>query len=115
MSDQTAVADAPTALRDVLAPMRTAVDALNTVPRELLEAVQAAGFQATTGTIAFAGRNSAGSAQVQYNNSTGGFSSTWPEWAFESAKAALLAGKRVWVASNGDPFGSNLVFVLILA
>lgn len=115
MPDQTAVADAPAALQTALAPIRTAADDLAAVPRELMDAVQAAGFQATTGTIAFAGRNSSGAAQVQYNNANGGFSSTWPEWAFESAKAALLAGKRVWVASNGDPFGSNLAFVLILA
>ena len=39
----------------------------------------------------------------------------WPQWAFSLAKDALLANKRVWVGSNGDPFGSNLVFVLILA
>ena len=87
---------------------------LSGVPQPLVDAVTANGFQASTGTIAFAGQNSDGSYSVQYNDQNGGFSSAWPQWAFDLAKAALLANKRVWVASNGDPFGSNLVFVLIL-
>jgi hypothetical protein len=45
----------------------------------------------------------------------GGFASSWPGWAFELAKSALLSNKRVWVISNGDPFGSNLLQVLLLA
>ena len=84
------------------------------VPQHLVDAVAASGFQSSTGTIAFAGQDTSGSYSVQYNDQNGGFSSAWPQWAFELAKAALLANKRVWVASNGDPFGSNLVFVLIL-
>ena len=85
------------------------------VPQEIATAVQAAGFQSLTGTIAFAGQNSNGSFSVQFNvQNGGGFSSAWPQWAFSLAKDALLADKRVWVGSNGDPFGSNLVFVLIL-
>jgi hypothetical protein len=85
------------------------------VPQEITAAVQAAGFQSLIGTIAFAGQNANGSFSVQYNvQNGGGFSSAWPQWAFSLAKDALLANKRVWVGSNGDPFGSNLVFVLIL-
>ena len=85
------------------------------VPQELATAVQAAGFQSSIGTIAFAGQNANGSFSVQFNvQDGGGFSSTWPQWAFSLAKDSLLADKRVWVASDGDPFGSNLVFVLIL-
>ena len=84
------------------------------VPREIADAVAAAGFQASIGTIAFAGQYSTGSFAVQYNSPTGGFSSAWPQWAFELAKDALLGNKRVWVASNGDPFGANLVFVMIM-
>ncbi len=85
------------------------------VPQEIATAVQAAGLQSLTGTIAFAGQNSNGSFSVQFNvQNGGGFSSAWPQWAFSLAKDALLADKRVWVGSNGDPFGSNLVFVLIL-
>jgi hypothetical protein len=86
------------------------------VPQELATAVQAAGFESLIGTIAFAGQNSNGSFSVQFNvQNGGGFSSAWPQWAFSLAKDALLTGKRLWVGSNGDPFGSNLVFVLILA
>ena len=66
------------------------------------------------GTIAFAGQNANGSFSVQYNVQNGGGFSAWPQWAFSLAKDALLANKRVWVGSNGEPFGSNLVFVLIL-
>jgi hypothetical protein len=84
------------------------------VPREISDAVTAAGFQASIGTIAFAGQYSNGGFAVQYNNETGGFSSTWPQWAFALAKDALLGNRRVWVASNGDPFGANLVFVMIM-
>jgi hypothetical protein len=85
------------------------------IPQELATAVQAAGFQSLIGTIAFAGQNANGSFSVQFNvQNGGGFSSAWPQWAFSLAKDALLANKRVWVGSNGDPFGSNLAFVLIL-
>ena len=84
------------------------------VPREIADAVAAAGFQAAVGTVAFAGRYSSGDFSVQFNTDTGGFSSTWPQWAFELAKDALLGNKRIWVASNGDPFGANLVFVMVM-
>jgi hypothetical protein len=83
------------------------------VPREIADAVMQAGFQATIGTIAFAGRYATGEFAVQYNDQNGGFSSAWPQWAFELAKDALLGNKRAWVASNGDPYGPNLVFVMI--
>jgi hypothetical protein len=33
----------------------------------------------------------------------------------ELAKAASPSNKRVWVSSNGDPFGTNLSHVLLLA
>jgi hypothetical protein len=86
------------------------------VPRDIAEAAARAGFQTATGTIAFAGQYATGSYAVQFNaQNAGGYSSSWPQWAYELAKDALLGNKRVWVASNGDPFGSNLVFVLILA
>jgi len=67
------------------------------------------------GTVAFAGQASNGSYNVQFNTGNTGYSSSWPQWAFDQAKPALLHGKRLWVISNGDPFGSNLVTVLILA
>ena len=67
------------------------------------------------GTVAFAGENSAGIFQVQFNTGNTGYSSSWPQWAFELAKSALLSGKQLWVIANGSPFGSNLMTVLILA
>jgi len=56
-----------------------------------------------------------GNYQVQFNDTSAntGYSSTWPQWAFELAKDALLGGKGVWVIANGDPFGSNLLDVFI--
>lgn len=108
-SDVSAVIEGLTADRQV------ASTDLFGVPQEMAAEVEAAGFQSSIGTIAFAGQNSNGSFSVQFNvQNGGGFSSAWPQWAFSLAKDALLANKRVWVGSNGDPFGSNLVFVLIL-
>ena len=74
------------------------------------------GLSSFIGSIAFAGQTSSGSYSVQFNADGGsGYSSTWPQWAFEQAKSALLYGKKVWVLSNGNPFGMNLVQVLIFA
>ena len=115
MASQESLIDLTSRLEESTRQLKSAPDELSGVPSQLAEAVAAAGFQATTGTIAFAGQYATGSYAVQYNDQNGGFSSAWPQWAFELAKAALLGGKRVWVASNGDPFGANLVFVLILA
>lgn len=85
------------------------------VPRTLVEAAEEAALDTAIGTIAFAGQRSTGTYAVQFNQQGGnGYSSTWPEWAFELAKEALLHGKRVWVGSNGSPFGSNLTFVHLL-
>ncbi|GII01546.1 hypothetical protein [Planobispora takensis] len=87
------------------------------LPQQLMDVVTQASISSFTGRIAFAGQNSSGNHSVQFNdeNANTGYSSTWPQWAFELAKAALLGNKRVWVLSNGSPFGNNLVSVLILA
>jgi hypothetical protein len=85
--------------------------------RRLTDIAAQAGLGSFFGTIAFVGESSSGSFEVQFND-TGtntGYSSTWPQWAFELAKAALLGGKHVLVLANGDPFGSNLVSVLVFA
>jgi hypothetical protein len=70
----------------------------------------------SSGRIIFVGQLSSGEFSVEYNvpgaNMT--YVSQWPGWAFELAKAALLYDKEVWVLSNGDPLGDNLVEVLIL-
>ena len=115
MAQQTVSADVVRKFQESTAEVRVPADQAFGLPQQLNDLAEAAGFQATTGTIAFAGRYASGDYAVQYNNSAGGFSSAWPQWAFDLAKDALLGGKRVWVASNGDPFGSNLVFVLILS
>ena len=114
MTGQNGATDVIDRLRDAAAQVRVPADQAFGVSPQLTELVTAAGFQASTGTIAFAGQYATGDYAVQYNDQNGGFSSSWPQWAFELAKQAVLGGRRVWVASNGDPFGSNLVFVMIL-
>lgn len=114
MSSPETSAEVSAAIEQAFADHKVSDANLLGVPRELTDAVARAGFQSTTGTIAFAGRHASGGFSVQYNDQNGGFSSSWPQWAYELAKDALLGNKRVWVASNGSPFGSNLIFVLIL-
>ena len=115
MAVQEEFADTVARIEQAAAEIKIAGAELADLPKQLTNIVAQAGFQATIGTIAFAGQYATGSYAVQYNDQNGGFSSTWPQWAFELAKAALLGSKKIWVASNGDPFGTNLVFVLILA
>jgi hypothetical protein len=82
----------------------------------LLSATANVGLTSAVGTVAFAGQYASGDYAVQFNRQDGhGFSSSWPAWAYEIAKSALEHNKRLWVASNGDPFGSNLVFVFLYA
>ena len=76
------------------------------------ERLNAAGIASDIGSIAYAGRASSGSGQVQVNISSGGFASTWPEWAFGVAEGALHFNKKVFVIYNDQPFGSNLLQVL---
>lgn len=65
-------------------------------------------------TVAFAGyAASLKEYHVQINAEGTGYSSDWPRWAFELAKEALLNDKRLWVISNGEPWGRNLIQVLI--
>ena len=72
--------------------------------------------KAYIGRIAYAGQTASGAYSVQFNVDNGsGYISSWPQWAFELAKTSLLHGKKVWVIANGDPFGTNLIQVLILA
>ena len=83
----------------------------------MLAAAHALGLSSAIGTLAFVGRNASGDYLVQFNDQANntGYSSAWPLWAYEVAKSALENGKKLWVGSNGDPFGSNLVFVHELA
>ena len=115
MTEQ-AFADVVARIEQAAAEIKIPGTELVSPPTQLTDIVAQAGFQSSTGTIAFAGQYATGSYAVQYNEqNNGGFSSSWPQWAFELAQAALLGNKRIWVASNGDPFGANLVWVLILA
>jgi hypothetical protein len=80
--------------------------------RQLSELANEVGVSSFIGRIALAGQNSDGSFRVQFNvDGDGGFVSIWPKWAFELAKSALLNDKRIWVLSNGDPLGDNLLQV----
>jgi hypothetical protein len=65
------------------------------------------------GTIDYVGANSIGNQFVQvYNPGTGvSYGSSWPQWAFDVAKVAVPTGKTVWIISNGNPFGENLISV----
>lgn len=78
-------------------------------------AANAMGFMSFIGTAAFVGLYASGQYAVQFNTGNTGYSSIWPEWAADIAKGALENNNQLWVGSNGDPFGSNLVFVLELA
>ena len=79
---------------------------------QVRERLKAAGFSADFGSIVYTGRMSSGSGQVQVNISSGGFASTWPEWAFGVAEGALHFNKKVFVIYNDQPAGSNLLQVL---
>lgn len=97
------------------APAKVHGSELGVPNAHLAEVSAAAGFTSTIGTVAFVGGYPNGTFAVQFNNSNGGYSSAWPAWAYEQAKAALLANKKLWVGANGDPFGSNLVYALVMA
>lgn len=72
------------------------------------------GFAAFTGTVTYVGRTSTDSV-VDFEVAGGlGYVSSWPAWAFEQAKLALTSGRKLWVAANGDPHGSNLSAVVVL-
>jgi hypothetical protein len=54
----------------------------------------------------------------QGRTDTGVYASAWPKWAYNIAKAALVANKRVLVTyagGQGGPFGQNLQFVTLSA
>ncbi len=88
--------------------------------KQLSELADQVGLSSFIGRIGFAGQNSSGTFFVQFVvetvDGTAVYGSSWPGWAFELAKVALLRNiRRVWVLSNGDPVGDNLSSVLLLA
>ena len=85
MSAQTAV-DETSRFEQLVADLKIPSDDLTGVPQQLADAI-AAGLEASTGTST----SSSGDYPVGFNGQIGGFSSSWPQWAFELAKAALLS------------------------
>ena len=87
------------------------------VQKQFANAAAPLGISVYLGTIANVGRNSGGGNQVQFDDTAShtGYVSEWPQWAFGLAEPALLGGKEVLLVANGDPFGVNLIDVLILA
>jgi len=82
----------------------------------LAQAADAAGLTSGIGRIVLAGSYPNGAKWVQFNVDGGsGFASSWPDWAYDVAEKALIDKIKVWVLSNGDPFGSNLSLVLLYA
>jgi len=79
---------------------------------QMTEKLNALRIGADAGSIVLAGRFSDGSRWVQVNISSGGFASTWPEWAFGVAEGALHFNKKVFVVYNNQLFGNNLLQVL---
>jgi len=63
------------------------------------------------GSVSYAGRNKAGVFQVQFDeSSTQGWISEWPDWAYQLALDALLHGKKLFIAFEGDrPTPSSMV------
>jgi hypothetical protein len=69
------------------------------------------------GTIVSVGVDSVGGYHAGFSDSTTGieYYSDWPQWAFGLAQAALLAGKGVQVTANGEPFGSNVLYLTMFS
>jgi hypothetical protein len=85
--------------------------------REMTRAASPLGATIYIGTIFAVGGDSTGGNQVQFSDpaTNTSYSSAWPQWGFDLAQAALLAGKEVMLVASGEPFGSNLFNVLIFA
>lgn len=67
------------------------------------------------GPVILAGQCGPEDYEVQFNAGNVGYSSSWPQWAFEYAKTALLSGRNLLVISQGPPMGENLLGVFFLA
>jgi hypothetical protein len=90
MSAQAAV-DETRRFEQLVADLKIPSGDITGVPQQLADATARAGLEASTGTIAFARKHSSGDYPVEFTGQNGGFSSRWPQWAFELAKAALLS------------------------
>jgi hypothetical protein len=117
MSVTSDVADLATKFRQATAELTIRNVSQAGLRQHLSDAAGPLGLSVYVGTIANVGLNSGGGDQVQFDDpaTNTGYVSEWPQWAFGLAQAALLAGKEVLLVANGDPFGSNLLNVLILS
>jgi hypothetical protein len=88
MSAQTTV-DQISRFEQLLADLKIPSGDFAGVPQQLADTVAQASFEASTVTVV--GQHSSGGYSVEFKNQNGGFSSTWPYWAFELAKGALLS------------------------
>jgi hypothetical protein len=117
MAKHGARADVTARVKQALTELKISSTELGDVLQQLADVVTQAGPQASIGTdtIIAAGQDASGSFTVYYHDESNNtyYQAEWPQWAFELAKAAQLANKRVMVVSNGDPAGSNVVQVLI--
>jgi hypothetical protein len=88
MSARTTV-DQTSRFEQLLADLKIPSGDFTGVPQQFADAVAQAGFEASAVTVVE--QHSGGDYSVEFNNQNGGSSSTWPHWAFELAKAALLS------------------------
>lgn len=77
-------------------------------------AAEAARATFSTGTVVRFGQTTTTPTMVYFKRENAGtFGSPWPTWAYELAKLALLHGRKLMVYSNGDPLGTNLLYVYV--
>ena len=112
MSSDGGAADQAKALLQLLESAQGDQPGVSAVAHPLVTAAQRPGLKWAFGTIPYAGRWATGEPAVTFNSpQTGSHASAWPEWAYEIAKDALLADRRVFITYNDEPFGANLIFV----
>jgi len=113
-TEQRQFADVVARIERAAAEIKITGPDLEGLPIQLTELITQSGFQASTGTIAFAGQYASGGYAVQYNDQNGGFSSSWPLWASNSPRQPYSATRASGSRPTGTRFGANLVFVMIL-
>jgi hypothetical protein len=114
MAEQGASADAIARIEQAAAELRIPNTELTSVPKQLADIVAREGLQTSIGPIRYAGQYADGQNTVAYEDQNGYQIGPWPPWAFEVAKEALLANKRVWVVYTEAPLSDNLISVTIM-
>ncbi len=80
----------------------------------LLQSAASRNAQGYFGKIEHAGRAVDGSQHVCFTTTETRWTVRWPDWAFTVAHQALLHRRRLFVMSDGQPYGPNLLEVHIL-